>query len=68
LPRLRAATSFLSHFIVTRHHLRHPTEKNLRKDGRGAAARALLRHPPTECWRTALKGIDGEFEVYRVVI
>src|SRR5262249_12730361 len=32
------------------------------------AARALLPHPPVERWRTALKGLDGQFQVYRVVI
>jgi class 3 adenylate cyclase len=31
------------------------------------AARPLLLEAPTECWRTTLKGIDGEFQVYRAV-
>lgn len=29
------------------------------------AARALLPNGPAECWRTTLKGIDGEYRVYR---
>lgn len=32
------------------------------------AARALLPMPPAESWRTTLKGVDGEVQVYRVVV